>query len=150
MAGDAIMSHVGVSVVDLDRVCGFLVHCFNFTITARLFPADQAAISRVIAVPGARVEIACLSGPKISLELIAYHLPEERTWIGGRPSDIGAMHLAFQVDDLDLTMGEAERFGFHALADPVAPEHGARAGRRMVYLRDADGLMVELIERETG
>ena len=147
MPGSVNAAHFGVTVVDLDRVCGFLVNCLGFVVNARVTPADPTIVARIIGVPGAWAEIAYLDGPGASVELLAYRTPDDRVWLNARPCDVGAMHLSFHVEELDRIVVDAERFGFRPIAPPASPEHGPRIGKRAVYLRDADGMVVELMER---
>ena len=66
--------------------------------------------------------------------------PLARDW---RPSDIGYTRSAFHVGDFDATIGRLGSAGLTTLTDPAGP-----AGARRVCIRDQDGFIVEILERD--
>ena len=54
--------------------------------------------------------------------------------------------LLHAVDDVDAAVAASAAHGFVPLAPPVAINAGPNRGRKVVYLRDADGVTVEFIE----
>ena len=140
--------HTSFTVSSLDRAVGFFRDCLGFPMVSRA-PRDPDVISAVTGVPGARVEIAYVRGPGHDVELIEYHGPADRGAARPRPCDAGFAHLALVVRGLDALVAEAARHGVAAVAPPVTNGgHGPIAGARVVYLRDPDGITVELIEAQ--
>ena len=79
------------------------------------------------------------------LELIEYQSPK------GRPSDparntLGAGHLAFFVDDIEGMAANLTTLGATPLSEPNRITAGINKGGRALYLRDPDGVMLELLQ----
>lgn len=151
MSADALPAVLGVhhtsfTVSSLDRAVGFFRDCLGFPLVSRA-PRDPAVIAAVTGVPGAQVEIAYVRGPGHDVELIEYHAPADRGATRPRPCDAGFAHLALTVRGLDEIVAAAERHGVTTVAPPVTNSgQGPIAGARVIYLRDADGITIELIE----
>ncbi len=138
-------NHTSFTVSNLDRTIGFFRDALGFEVTSRA-PRDPALVSAITGVPGADVDIAYIRGPGHSLELIEYKAPANRGQVVARPCDTGFAHIAFNVDDVDGAVAASAAHGFVPLAPPVAINSGPNRGRKVVYLRDADGVTVEFIE----
>ncbi len=67
-----------------------------------------------------------------------------------RPCDAGFAHLAFNVDNVDAAVAAAAKFGVTPIAPPVPIVQGPNRGRKVVYVRDADGVTIEFIEAPVG
>lgn len=63
-----------------------------------------------------------------------------------RPCDTGFAHIAFNVDDATAAVAAAERYGVKPISPPITIDQGPNKGRNVVYLRDWDGITIELIE----
>ncbi len=83
------------------------------------------------------------------LELIEYRAPASKRAISARPCDTGFAHIAFNVDDAAAAVAAVERYGVRPISPPVAIDQGPNKGRKVVYLRDWDGITMELIEVRT-
>ena len=138
-------NHTSFTVSSLDRSIGFFRDCLGFELISRA-PRDPAIVSRITGVPGADMEIAFLRGPGHTIELIQYKGPAQRGRIEARPCDTGFAHVAFNVDDVEAAVAAAKPYQVEAIAPPVAINTGPNKGRKVVYLRDWDGVTVELIE----
>jgi hypothetical protein len=101
---------------------------------------------RVLGLSEASVTMTYLDGPGITIELICYASPRDRTIVSGRPCDAGHTHLAFNVSGLDEMVLAARAYGFSPLGETVSVMQGPNTGRRAVYLRDTDQITIELIE----
>ena len=84
--------------------------------------------------------------PNATLELLEY---------GNRPKDnetpiqqnyLGAMHLAFHVDNIDEKVAELRSKGVEFLSDTHAVDEGVLSGWRWVYFHDPDKIPLELVE----
>ena len=61
--------------------------------------------SQITGVPGAEISLAVLKAPGHKIELLQYHAPEDRKRSSDlRPCDIGFVHVALTVDNLDAVM----------------------------------------------
>ena len=136
--------HIGLTVGDLRRSVEW--YCTNLGLReidhAHL---DGERISRQTGLPGTEIDVALLGGSNIVIELLCYRNP-----VGDpyrlRCCDVGAAHVCVVVDDLDFTVEAMRRRGvvFHAEPTKLVGQ------TKMVYVRDPDGVMVELIEPKDG
>ena len=142
-------NHTSFTVSSLDRTVAFFRDCLGFDLVSRA-PRDPGLVSRITGVPGAEVTIAFLRGPGHTVELIEYAAPAGRGKVESRPCDVGFAHLALNVDNVDAAIEAAAQYGVKPVAPPVAIDQGPNRGRKVVYLRDADGVTVEFIEAQVG
>jgi catechol 2,3-dioxygenase-like lactoylglutathione lyase family enzyme len=138
-------NHTSFTVSSLDRTIGFFRDCLGFQVLNRA-PRDPAIVSRITGVEGADMEIAFLRGPGCTVELIEYRAPASRGRVDARPCDAGFAHMAFDVDDVDAAIAAAKKHAVEPIAAPVPINDGPNKGRRVVYLRDPDGVTIEFIE----
>ena len=139
-------NHTSFTVSDLDRIIGFFCDGLGFEMINRS-PRDPKLVQQISGIPGADIEVAYIQGPEHRLELIQYHGPDDRGQVDCRPCDAGYAHLAYDVDDIDAAMSAAKKYTFTELGAPVAIDKGPNTGNRVVYMRDADGVTVEFIEK---
>ena len=141
-------NHTSFTVSNLDRTIGFMRDCLRFELISKA-PRDPAIVSRVTGVEGAQMMIAFLKAPGHTLELIEYRAPASKGKVEARPCDTGFAHVAFNVDDADAAVAAAAQFGVKPISPPVTIDQGPDKGRKVCYLRDWDGITIELIEVET-
>ena len=137
-------NHTSFTVSSLDRTVAFFTDCLGFQLISRA-PRDPKIIQKVTGVEGAQMEIAFVRGPGHVVELIEYKAPASRGRVQSRPCDTGFAHLALDVDDVDAAVAAAARHGVAAIHPPVAIDQGPNKGKKVVYLRDADGVTLEFI-----
>ena len=142
-------NHTSFTVSNLDRSVGFLRDCLGFELISKA-PRDPALVSRITGVEGADMMIAFLKAPGHTLELIEYRAPASKGAISARPCDTGFAHIAFNVDDAAAAVAAVERYGVKPISAPVTIDQGPNKGRKVVYLRDWDGITMELIETRTA
>jgi catechol 2,3-dioxygenase-like lactoylglutathione lyase family enzyme len=140
------VNHHGITVSDLDRSLEFFVGVLGFE-PGPTVDLDEEFSSGVTGVGGARIKVAFVRGPGIDVELLQYLGPDDRRAVDARPCDVGSAHLALFVDDIAAVVSASEPAGWR-LAGVVQPiTTGPRAGGSAAYLRDADGITIELVER---
>jgi len=138
-------NHTSFTVSDLERSIAFLRDGLGFKVVSKA-PRDPALVSRITGVEGADMMIAFLKAPGHTLELIEYRAPASKGAVKARPCDTGFAHVAFNVDDAEAAVREVARYGVKPISPPVAIDQGPNKGRKVVYLRDWDGITIELIE----
>ncbi len=138
-------NHTSFTVSSLDRSVGFFRDCLKFELISRA-PRDPAVVQKITGVEGADMEIAFLRGPGHTVELIEYKAPATKGRVEARPCDTGFAHLALNVDDADAAVAEAALYQVKAISAPVPINAGPNKGRKVVYLRDWDGVTFEFIE----
>jgi catechol 2,3-dioxygenase-like lactoylglutathione lyase family enzyme len=80
------------------------------------------------------------------IELFQYLAPSGRV-ADVESKNVGAAHLCFIVDDLDALYARLRAEGVDSfVSPPVEVDTGINAGGRALYLRDPDGIRVELFQ----
>ena len=96
---------------------------------------------------GAAARVAMLKGPGHMIELLEYRAPKDRQVMKPRSCDVGSVHVAFQVENVDALLARIGALGWHALSKVQRIESGERAGLRLVYVRGPDGVTLEFLEQ---
>ena len=138
-------NHTSFTVSDLDRSIAFFSEVLGFEMVNRAL-RDPKLISSITGVPGADIEVAYIQGPGHRLELIQYHGPSERSQVDSRPCDSGFAHIAYDVDDVDAAVAASAPYQVLPIGEVTVIDKGPNAGRKVVYLRDPDGVTIEYIE----
>jgi len=138
-------NHTSFTVSDLDRSIAFFSEVLGFEMVNRAL-RDPKLISSITGVPGADIEVAYIQGPGHRLELIQYHGPSERSQVDSRPCDSGFAHVAYDVDDVDAAVAASAPYQVLPIGEVTVIDKGPNAGRKVVYLRDPDGVTIEYIE----
>jgi catechol 2,3-dioxygenase-like lactoylglutathione lyase family enzyme len=80
------------------------------------------------------------------IELFQYVSPEPRV-VELEPRLVGATHVCLLVDDLPALYGRLRGAGVDSfVSPPVEIDHGLNAGGFALYLRDPDGIILELFQ----
>jgi catechol 2,3-dioxygenase-like lactoylglutathione lyase family enzyme len=87
-----------------------------------------------------------LKGYGHKIELLEYSAPDDRRHINLRPCDVGFVHVAFVVDNLDAVLNAIAASGWKAAGKPQTLKTGPNAGKRVVYIRDPDGTTIEFMQ----
>lgn len=138
-------NHTSFTVSNLDRSIAFFRDCLGFEVTSKA-PRKAPLTERVTGIPGAKITVAYVRGPGHSLELIEFHGPASKGKIEARACDTGAFHIAYNVDDLDGALAAVKAYGVLPVAEPITVDGGPNKGARIVFVRDPDGVMLELIQ----
>ncbi len=137
--------HTGITVTNLERSVAFWQDVLGFELSHRAHHTGELA-SEVTGVPGAEISIAVLKVPGHKIELLEYHAPTNRKRAGLRPCDVGSVHVALTVDNLDAVLRAIASSGWKAAGKPQTLETGPNAGKRVVYVRDPDGTTIEFMQ----
>ncbi len=137
--------HTGITVANLERSLVFWRDVLGFEFSHRTHHTGALA-SEVTGVPGAELTLAVLKAPGHKIELLEYHTPADRTRATPRPCDIGSVHVAFTVDNLDAVLERIVASGWKAAGEPQTLQSGPNAGKRVVYVRDPDGTTIEFMQ----
>jgi catechol 2,3-dioxygenase-like lactoylglutathione lyase family enzyme len=133
--------HVGVAVGDLDRSVEFYTTNFGLREIARNH-LEGELISEQTDIPGTEIDVALLAGANTIVEFLHYRQPVGEPY-RLRTCDPGAAHVCIVVDDLDGLYASMRARGVPLHARPCKLMDD---DTKMVYVRDPDGIMVELLE----
>src|SRR6266699_3197599 len=92
--------HTGFTVANLERSLAFWQDVLGFELSHRPHQTGELA-SEITGIPGAEISIAVLKGYGHKIELLEYLAPSDRKHVDVRPCDVGSVHVAFNVDNLD-------------------------------------------------
>ena len=138
--------HTGFTVANIERSLVFWQDVLGFKLSHRAHHTGDLA-SEVTGVPGAEISIAVLKSPGHRIELLEYHAPPDRKRADLRPCDVGAVHIALTVDNLDAVLSTIVGSGWKAAGKPQTLKSGPNAGKRVVYIRDPDGTTIEFMQQ---
>ena len=104
----------------------------------------------ITGVAGAEIKLAVVKAPGgHKIELLEYLAPAGREQkVDLEPSEVGHVHVALLVDDLDAVLEKIVRSGWKAAGVPQTLAAGPNAGKRVVYVRDPDGTTIEFMQIE--
>jgi catechol 2,3-dioxygenase-like lactoylglutathione lyase family enzyme len=137
--------HFGITVAQLDRSLVFYRDLLGMGIIGI---SDDEDVGAIVGLAGAHVRVADLdAGSGQIVELLEYRSgSEDRGSVG--PDTVGSCHLSLQVADLRAVLSRLASAGFMPVGEPSElPGDGAWQGCTVVYVRDPDGVFVELVER---
>lgn len=125
--------HVGVSVYSMEESLAWYEKNLDF----KLYKDDGF-------VPPLGARICFIEKDGFSIELFEYEapkpLPEDRLEPNSDLKTVGTKHMAFAVDDMD---GLKQKFAENGV--DIAME-GNMEGNKIMFIRDCNGVLIELIE----
>jgi catechol 2,3-dioxygenase-like lactoylglutathione lyase family enzyme len=138
--------HTSFTVADLDRSLAFFCDQLGLTLVYTREVSD-AYFGRIVGLPGCRVRAALLRIPGSAhhVELFEYLAPRGQP-CALRPCDPGSSHLSMLVDDLAAVYERLRDQGVAFVSEPVRVDAGPNAGGYGVYLRDPNGILIELFQ----
>lgn len=138
--------HVGLSVSDLERSLHFYRDLLGLGVIGI---TGQQEVGSVVGIAGGRARFADLdAGNGQLVELIEYGTGSEGP--PPAPNRAGTPHLSLRVRDLTAVLEELAAAGFPPLGERATLSDGVWDGCTVVYLRDPDGAIVELLEGRAG
>jgi catechol 2,3-dioxygenase-like lactoylglutathione lyase family enzyme len=102
------------------------------------------ALSRSVQVDDAQLSFSMIVIGNTRLEFLEYH-PSGRDFDRGN-GDIGSAHVCLEVSNLDDAYRDLIDKGAIFNAPPVTLNSGALVGSKWAYLRDPDGIQLEIWE----
>jgi glyoxylase I family protein len=139
--------HTGITVSNLERSLAFWRDVLGFELSHTAHQTGELA-EEITGVAGAEIKLAVLKTPGgHKFELLEYLAPADRKPVALRPCDIGSVHVALLVDDLDAILRRISASGWKAAGNPQTLKTGPNAGKRVVYVRDSDGTTIEFMQQ---
>jgi len=138
--------HTGITVSNLQRSVAFWRDVLGFELSHTAHQKGELA-QEITGVEGAELKLAVLRAPgDHKIELLEYLAPADRARANLRPCEVGFVHVALLVDDLDVVLERIATSGWKAAGKPQRLQSGPNAGKRVAYVRDPDGTTIEFME----
>ncbi len=135
--------HVGLTVTSLDTALEFWCGVLGFELAARRSLGSGPSMENIVGVPGVDLDIAIVVAPGgLRIELLEYLSPEDRKVYQPRSCDVGSVHVAFSVSDLEVMLTRVESAGWNRLGAPQVLPNGAR----VMYVRGPEGHTLEFMQ----
>jgi catechol 2,3-dioxygenase-like lactoylglutathione lyase family enzyme len=143
------LDHVGFAVADLDRSVDWYTEFLGEPPSLRK-TWDVEYVSRIVGYPGCVMECAFwrLPGGTI-LELLRYIEPSPRQ-VDMESYNAGNAHLCLITDDIHADFERLRGKVEFRDPDPVEIPWGPYQGGWACYLRDPDGISIELMQEPPG
>jgi catechol 2,3-dioxygenase-like lactoylglutathione lyase family enzyme len=142
------LHHTGYTVSDLDRSVAFYRDLMGMEVIAQQ-EKQGGYLAAIVGYPDAHVRMAHLRAPASGhvLELFQYLAPPGSAPDAIEPRDVGTAHLCFLVDDLVEVHRRLVEAGVETFfSPPVLVDTGINAGGYGIYLRDPDGIVLEIFQ----
>jgi catechol 2,3-dioxygenase-like lactoylglutathione lyase family enzyme len=144
------LDHVGFTVESLDRSIPFYTALLGSEPLLRKV-WDVEYVGRVVGYPGLVLDAAFwrLPGGSI-LELLEYREPPTQR-VDMETYNVGSAHLCLVTEDMAADFERLRPLGAQfRSAEPIDIPWGPYRGGKACYLRDPDGISIELIEQPPG
>lgn len=136
--------HVGVSVADLERSIAFWEALLATPPRNRQL-LDGPMVGVLVGYDGVRIDSCWFDLPGgTALELLQYLGRPEAPYAEGTAHP-GNVHICLEVEDMARAHAHAVACGARPVsAEPIRVARGPRAGTEVAYLRNPDGVTIEL------
>ena len=138
------INHLVVNVRDIEESHRFWTEMLGFK-AASVSPREGRWQEEVTGISGASLMVAHLYGHGHHLEFIQYLLGA----IPGtapQPALRGAAHVCLETDDIEATWDALLKAGATAQGAIAVVSSGAVGGAKAGYIRDPNGILIELLQ----
>jgi len=137
--------HVNVVVTDMERSIVFYSTLLGLNVVMDR-PLAGEWFERVTGLKDARARCVILAAPNGACRIELLQFADASPAQAALPSTPGLRHVALRVDDIDGCLAILrQRFGQRVETTDV-PTDIVRGGKRMCYIHDPDGAMIELCQ----
>lgn len=135
--------HAAISTPNLERCIDFYTRIIGGEVAWTFgWPAGTPEADEVTGLENSEADAAMLKIGETFLEVFEFSSPEPAARAGLRPvNNHGITHICLEVEDIQLEYARLKAAGMTFMCEPKTQD-----GSSMVYGRDPDGNVVELIE----
>jgi catechol 2,3-dioxygenase-like lactoylglutathione lyase family enzyme len=134
--------HIGITVRDMKRSFEWYAKMFDLK-PGPVNHGQGKELSDAVQVEGTELSFSMIEIGATRIEFLEYHNPRGKDFTL-RNGDVGATHICLQIDDMDSAYETLLSRGAVFNAPPVTLTDGDLAGSRWAYLRDPDGIQLEI------
>ncbi|MGZ7886209.1 VOC family protein [Ligilactobacillus salivarius] len=145
--GFSVVNHVGITVSNLEKSIEF----YETLTGKKISNKDEIGGKRMAQTQGlddTLIRYANLHLDNINIDILEYVEPKS-TKANYSNEQISAMHLCFEVDDIETAVARMKEIGIEPEGEPIYLEKsdGLKVGfgTGVVYFKDPDGTNLELI-----
>lgn len=135
--------HINIVVTDIEYAADFF-QLIGFSVFERKDLSGEW-IDTVTGLKGVSARYAGLKHPGVdtAVELLQYNTPAGERFYGiSKANSIGIRHFAFQVENIEDDIRKLQDYG----AEFFGPLQTNPYGKKMIYLKGPEGIIVELAE----
>ena len=139
--------HTSFSVNDMQESLAFYRELLGFEVVNERPAVTDAYFREIVGFPDAVVYAVLLRIPGTDhlLELLEYKHPSGVAQ-NLSPNNPGSSHIAYIVDDLLAMVPDLVEAGVEFISEPVALDAGPNSGGWALYMKDPNGIVVELFQ----
>src|SRR3984893_5026430 len=126
--------HTGITVSNLERSLAFWRDVLGFEFSHRANQKGEMA-EQITGVKGAELKLGVVKAPGgHKIELLEHLEPANRNKDAIlRPCDVGHVHIALTVENLEPLLKKIAESGWKAAGKPQALTAGPNTGKRVIY-----------------
>ncbi len=144
--------HTSYTVSDLTKTLPFYRDLLGFEVVHERAEIVQSYWRAVVGFPDAVARDAMLKVPGANhfIELIEYKHPRG-TMQNVTPNNPGSSHVCYLVDDLKAIYARLKAAGVQFISEgPIYLDQGPNQGGAALYMKDPDGIVIELFQKAPG
>ena len=139
------LDHVGFSVSDLDRSIDWYTRFLDEEpLMRRLYEVEY--VGRIVGYPDLRLDAAFWRLPGGTVLELLHYLDPPPGFVDLETYNVGNGHLCLLTDDIQREFERLRSFVDFRSPDPIEIVWGPYRGGAACYLRDPDGISVELLQ----
>ena len=143
---EATWHHTAMAVQDMDRAKRFYCDLLGFEIDWERPHYSGEPFANVVGMPDAAAHVVMLKGYGTRLELFTYHRPAGQVGDPKRQCDFGLTHFALSVQGIHDLYERLSAAG----VEFNCPPQNLRPGVWATYLKDPEGVTIELVQYEAA
>jgi catechol 2,3-dioxygenase-like lactoylglutathione lyase family enzyme len=140
-------NHVGITVKNLEKSIAFY-EALTGTKVSNIDVIGGERMAKTQGLNDTQIKFANLHLDNLNLDILEYVIPESEQ-ASYSNNQISAMHLCFEVDNIDEAMQRLKDIGVEPDGEPIVFEEadGLKSGygTAVAYFRDPDGTNLEII-----
>jgi catechol 2,3-dioxygenase-like lactoylglutathione lyase family enzyme len=143
---EATWHHTAMAVQDMERAKRFYCDLLGFEIDWERPHYSGEPFANVVGMPDAAAHVVMLKGYGTRLELFTYHRPAGQVGDPKRQCDFGLTHFALSVQGIHDLYERLSAAG----VEFNCPPQNLRPGVWATYLKDPEGVTIELVQYEAA